>query len=140
METEQSSDTQTVRTVSTNASAVDTGSAQSAYGTKKVIFRLYQVIWYILGVIEILLISRILLKLMAANQGSGFTSLIYSASAPFALPFRGVLGTSASAGSVIEWSTLIAMAVYAVVAFGLVKLFQLIKPTNEKEVNRSVNS
>ena len=136
----QSTDTQTVRSVSTNAPAVDTGSAQSAYGTKKAIFRLYQVIWYILGVIEILLAARILLKLMAANQGSGFTSFIYSASGPFALPFSGVLGTSAAAGSVIEWSTLIAMAVYAVVAFGLVKLFQLIKPTSEREVNRAVNS
>lgn len=132
--------TQTVRTVSANAPVVDTGSAQSAYGTKKAIFRLYQVIWYILGVVEILLASRILLKLMAANQGSSFTSFIYSVSAPFSLPFRGVLGTSAAAGSVIEWSTLVAMAVYAVVAFGLVKLFQLIKPTSEKEVNRAVNS
>lgn len=140
MQTQQATDTQTVRTVSSNAPAVNVGSAQSAYGTKKAIFRLYQVIWYILGVVEVLLVSRILLKLIGANLNSGFTSFIYSVSAPFALPFRGVLGVTTSMDSTIEWSTIIAMAVYAVIAFGLVKLFQLIKPTTEQEVNQSVNN
>lgn len=140
MQTQQATDTQTVKTVSTNAPAVDVGSPQKAYGTKKVIFRLYQVIWYILGVVEVLLASRILLKLIGANLNSGFTSFIYSVSAPLASPFRGVLGVTTSLESVIEWSTIIAMAVYAVVAFGLVRLFQLIKPTTEQEVNQSVNN
>lgn len=140
MQTQQTTDTQTVRTVAANEPAVDVGSPQKAYGTKKAIFRLYQVIWYILGVAEVLLASRILLKLIGANLNSGFTSFIYSASAPLASPFRGVLGETTSLESVIEWSTIIAMAVYAVVAFGVVKLFQLIKPTTEQEVNQSVNN
>lgn len=139
MQTHQATDTQTVRTVS-NAPAVDTGSPQKAYGTKKAIFRLYQVIWYILGVVEVFLAARILLKLIAANPNSGFTNFVYSISAPLALPFRGVLGTTTSLDSTIEWSTIIAMAVYAVVAVGLVKLFQLIKPTTEHEVNQAVNN
>ena len=140
MQTQQTTDTQTVKTASANEPAVDVGSPQKAYGTKKAIFRLYQVIWYILGVAEVLLASRILLKLIGANLNSGFTSFIYSVSAPFASPFRGILGETTSLESVIEWSTIIAMAVYAVVAFGLVKLFQLIKPTTEQEVNQSVNN
>lgn len=140
MQTQQATETQTVKTATTNAPAVDVGSPQKAYGTKKAIFRLYQVIWYILGVVEVLLISRILLKLIGANLTSGFTSFIYSVSAPLAIPFKGVLGVTTSSESVIEWSSLIAMAVYAVVAVGLVKLFQLIKPTTEQEVNRSVNN
>lgn len=140
MQTQQTTDTQATKTVSTEAPAVDVGSPQKAYGTKKAIFRLYQVIWYILGVVEALLLARIILKLIGANLNSGFTSFIYSASAPFASPFRGVLGASTSSTNVIEWSTIIAMAVYAVIAFGLVKLFQLIKPTTEKEVDQSVNS
>ncbi len=139
MQTQQATDTQTVRTVS-NAPAVDTGSPQKAYGTKKAIFRLYQVIWYILGVVEVFLAARILLKLIAANPNSGFTNFVYSISAPLALPFRGVLGTTTSLDSTIEWSTIIAMAVYAVIAVGLVKLFQLIKPTTEHEVNQAVNN
>lgn len=142
MQTQQSTDTQSVKTVSTQppAPAVNVGSPQKAYGTKKAIFRLYQIIWYILGVVEALLVARILLKLIGANLTSGFTSFIYSASAPLAAPFRGVLGATTSSTNIIEWSTLIAMAVYAVVAIGLVKLFQLIKPTTEQEVNQSVNN
>ncbi len=140
MQTQQATNKQTAGPILANAPVVDVGSPQRAYGTKKAIFRLYQVIWYILGVVEVLLAARILLKLIGANLNSGFTSLIYSVSSPFASPFSGVLGISASSGSVIEWSTLIAMAAYAVVAVGLVKLFQLVKPTTEKEVDQSVNN
>lgn len=140
MQTQQATDTQTTRTQVTNAPTVDAGSPQKAYGAKKAIFRLYQVIWYVLGVVEVLLAARILLKLIAANPNSGFASFIYTVSAPLAQPFRGVLGVTTSLDSTIEWSTIIAMAVYAVVAVGLVKLFQLIKPTTEHEVNQAVNN
>ena len=65
--------------------------------------------------------------------------LIYNVSDPFALPFAGIFGITVSQGNVFEWSTFVAMAVYAVVAYGIVKLFQLIKPTNPVEVSESVD-
>ncbi len=43
-------------------------------------------------------------------------------------------------GSVFEWSTIVAGFVYAVVAYGLIQLFQLVKPTNPQEVEEKVNS
>ena len=119
---------------------VATGSAQKNYDTKKAIFRSYQLIWYILGIIEVVLAFRIILKLLGANANSGFTNFIYAISAPFALPFAGILRTSVSTDLVFEWSTLIDMAVYAVVAYGLVALFQLVKPTNPQEVAQAVDN
>lgn len=119
---------------------VNTGSPQKQYQAKKAIFRTYQVIWYILGIIEVVLAFRVILKLLGASTQSGFTSFIYGVSSPFALPFAGILRTSASSGMVLEWSTLIAMAVYAVLAYGLVALFQLIKPTNQTEVENTVDN
>lgn len=119
---------------------VNTGSPQKQYQAKKAIFRTYQVIWYILGIIEVVLAFRVILKLLGASIQSGFTSFIYGVSSPFALPFAGILRTSASSGMVLEWSTLIAMAVYAVLAYGLVALFQLIKPTNQTEVENTVDN
>jgi hypothetical protein len=110
------------------------------YQTKKVIFRTYQIIWYILGIVEVLLTFRFLLKIFGADSGTGFTSFIYSISNPFAQPFAGIFGVSSTSGMVFEWSTLVAMAVYAIVAYGLVKLFQLIKPTNQQEVSDSVDN
>ncbi len=119
---------------------VETGSPQKTYQTKKAIFRSYQIIWYILGVIEVLLGFRILLKLLGASTYSGFTNFIYSLSAPFALPFAGILRTSTSANLIFEWSTIIAMVVYAIVAYGIVALFQLVKPTNQQEVEQTVDN
>ncbi|OGE33860.1 hypothetical protein A3C59_01930 [Candidatus Daviesbacteria bacterium RIFCSPHIGHO2_02_FULL_36_13] len=103
-------------------------------------FRAYQVIWYILGVIEILLVFRVVLKALGANPNSGFTNLIYSLSNPLALPFRGIFQTTVVEGSVFEYSTLIAGAVYALVAYGIVQLFQFIKPTNPQEVQEKVDT
>lgn len=119
---------------------VVTESPQKTYETKKAIFRSYQFIWYFLSLIEILLGFRIVLKLLGANVSSGFTAFIYAFSGFFSNPFVGILNTSVSSGSILEWSTLIAMAVYAIIAYGIVELFQLMKPTNVEEVERTVDN
>lgn len=107
------------------------------YKKKKVIFRAYQVIWYILGVTESLLGFRIILKALGANPFSGFTNLIYALSNPLARPFNGILATTVSGASVFEWSTLIAMLVYALAASGIVELIEFIKPVTPKEWNKA---
>jgi uncharacterized protein YggT (Ycf19 family) len=120
--------------------AAPTEHPQKAYAKKKVIFRAYQIIWYILGVIEVLLIFRIILKMLGANALSPFVNLVYTLSDPLALPFRGIFQTAVVEGSVFEWSTIIAGVVYAIVAFGLVQLFQLVKPTTPQEVEQTVDT
>ena len=129
---------QVVRKTRVVTPAVRDGQPVKTYQTKKAIFRTYQIIWYILGVIEVLLAFRFVLKLLGASTYSGFTNFIYSVSDPLALPFAGILGITSTSASVLEWSTLIAMSVYAVVAYGLVELLQLIKPTNPQEVEQNV--
>lgn len=119
---------------------VTENNPQKEYKTKKAIFRTYQIVWYILGVIEILLAFRIILKLIGANPFNGFTSFIYALSGPFAIPFLGVISPSLSGQSVMEWSSFVAMAVYAVIAWGIIELFQIIRPTNRQEVDQAVNS
>ena len=108
------------------------------YQQKKIIFKAYQVIWYILGVIEVVLAFRIVLKMLAANPNSEFVNFIYSISNPFALPFAGIFRVTASQGYVLEWSTLVAMAVYAVIAYGIVKLILIAKPASPADVERNV--
>lgn len=110
-----------------------------AMGTKKVIFRTYQVVWYVLGVIEILLTFRFILKLVGANPLSGFTGFIYSLSHPFSSPFLGIIASSVSGNSVVEWSTLIAMSVYPVIVWLITEFFQIIKPVNKQEIEQKVD-
>jgi len=106
---------------------------------KKTIFRFYQVIWYILTIVEALLIFRILLKALGANPFSGFTAFVYGLTDPLALPFQGILRNSISGGSVIEWSTVIAAVVYFLIAYGLVTFLQFVKPVSQEEVEQTVD-
>lgn len=131
--------TQTTRTV--GVPPVQTEHPQKVYAKKKTIFRAYQIIWYILGLIEVLLTFRVLLKILGANSNSGFVSLIYAITDPLALPFSGIFGvTVAPGGAYFEWSTIVAMIVYLLIAYGLVHLMQLVKPTNPQEVNEKVEN
>jgi hypothetical protein len=111
---------------------------QRVFDKKKRIFRINQIVWYILGLIEILLAFRIVLKAIGANPASGFTGFIYSLTSPLALPFRGILSDSMSGNSIIEWSSVFAVVVYLVIAGGLVYLLDLINPVSKEEVEATV--
>jgi hypothetical protein len=76
---------------------------------------------------------RFVLKLLGANAGAGFTHFIYSVTYIFAAPFLTVFRTSRAAGSVVEWSTLLAMLVYYIVALGIIKLFFMSKTVSTPE-------
>ena len=107
---------------------------QKIYEKKKSILRASQVIWYILGLVEVLLIFRFVLKVLGANPLVGFTNLIYTITTPLAGPFNGILGTSITGSSMFEWSTLIAAIVYLCIAWGLVYLMDLIYPITPSDV------
>ncbi|MCK7482781.1 MAG: YggT family protein [Candidatus Moduliflexus flocculans] len=74
--------------------------------TTKPLYRGTQVVWYILGLIEVLLAFRFVLKLLAANPQAGFSSFIYAVSYPFAAPFLNVFHASKVESGVFEWTTL----------------------------------
>ncbi len=113
---------------------------QKVFQKKKRIFRAYQIIWYVLAVIEFLLAFRMVLKALGANPASTFAQLIYTLSDPFALPFNGLFGTLITQQSVFEWSTIVAAGVYALVAFGIVQLIHLSKPVSKQEIEQAVDA
>lgn len=89
-----------------------------------------RIVWYIAGVLLTLLAFRFVLALLGANQANGFANFIYSASHPFVAPFFNLFGYNLSYGvSRFETYTLVAMAVYALVAYGIAKLFTLNRRT-----------
>jgi hypothetical protein len=110
------------------------------YREKKAIFRVYQFIWYILAFIEICLAFRFVFRLSAARAGSPFVSLIYQLTAPLVAPFRGIYPTMNVSGSTFEWVILIAMLVWAIVAYAIIYIFQIIKPVDEGEVEEVVDN
>jgi len=106
----------------------------------KPLYRGTQVVWYILGLLEALLAFRFVLKLLAANPTAGFSSFVYNVSYPFAAPFLNVFHITRIEGSVFEWTTLLAMLVYWLVALAIVKLFFMGKTVSTPEAAAKLDS
>jgi uncharacterized protein YggT (Ycf19 family) len=87
--------------------------------------RTVRIIYLAFGVIESLIAIRVVLKLLAANPSAGFTSLIYNVTQPFVALFQGVFPDAQSKGSVLEVSSLLAILVYALLAYGLARLVRI---------------
>ena len=85
-------------------------------------FKLTHLIWWFFGVVEGLIGLRVLLKLLAANQGSPFTQFIYNITAPFLWPFQALTATPSVGDVVFEIPAIIAMIVYAFAAWALVRV------------------
>jgi len=87
-------------------------------------------IYFLFGTLEILLAFRLVLKLTGASMSSAFVGLIYGLTGVFILPFEGIFRRGFAQGvettSVLEPSTLVAIIVYAVLAWGIVKLLRIL--------------
>lgn len=100
-------------------------SKREATGSQTIAYLVY----FIFGVLEILLAFRFVLKLLGASLSSGFVSFIYDFSGIFIVPFEGIFRSGTTQGvetvAVFEPATLVALIVYAVLAWGVVKLISI---------------
>jgi uncharacterized membrane protein len=102
------------------------------------IFQITRLIWTILALLEILLGLRFLLKLIGANAASGFGSFIYGVTGIFVAPFTGLLSFWSSGESILEVTTLVAMAIYALVFWGIVRIMGMVlERSGARTVTRS---
>src|SRR6267143_1579538 len=71
--------------------------------------RAMELTYPVFGIIEGLLLIRLVLKLLGANPHAGFTTFIYGLTDVFMAPFRNLLPTiGSSSGAVLEVSVLVA--------------------------------
>jgi len=112
--------------VQTRTNAVETSGSGDSKNT------ISNLVWYIFGVIAILLGIRFVMKLFGANVANGFVDFIYSVTGVLSAPFDTIFGvTKTQAGdtsSVFEPSIIVAVLVYALIAWGISKLVRI----NEK--------
>ncbi len=90
------------------------------------VYKLRQAIYLVFGIIEGLIAIRFLLRLFGANPGAAFAAFIYNATAPLLAPFIGLFGTPRFDGSVLEWHSLVAIVVYALIAWVLAEVVWLL--------------
>lgn len=88
------------------------------------------IVWYIVGFIGILLAIRFMLKLFGANPASGFVDFIYVVTGVLTAPFDNIFSVASPetgdvVRSVFEPSILVALVVYVLLGWGIVKLINL---------------
>lgn len=90
------------------------------------IFRVNQVIWLLFGFLEALIAIRVVLKLIGANPAAFFSQFIYGVTSVFLWPFSGLVGNPGVEQYQLEVSSIIAMIVYALIAWGLTRLIYVL--------------
>jgi len=91
-------------------------------------------IYLVFGILGGLLTIRFFLALLGANPAAGFTQFIYGITKPFLAPFVGLFGTARFGGSVLDVSPLVAIIVYALIAWVLVKAVGLVMGDSRRGV------
>lgn len=96
-----------------------------------------RLIYFLFGALEILLVFRLLFKLAGASYGSYFVNFIYSLSGIFVTPFFGIFRSATATGvettAVLEPATIVAILVYAVIAWGIMSLVRILSGKRERE-------
>lgn len=95
-------------------------------GRRLFVSRIAQLIWTLFGFLEALFAFRVVLKLIAANPNNSFAALIYQFTDLFLRPFRGLTVVPSVEGMVLEIPAIIAMFVYALLGWLLVRLVWLL--------------
>jgi len=95
---------------------------------------------YVFSVIEVLIAIRFVLKLLGANAQAGFVAMIYSVSGVFMAPFIAIFKTQQASGSVFELSALVAIAIYALIAWGIVVLVRVVSPRSQSHTVERVET
>lgn len=104
-----------------NHRAVEAANQNSA------VARVVNIVYYLFGLVEVLLVIRVVLHLVAANSANGFANIIDTISYPFVALFATLIQNPIlGANSVLEITTIIAMVVWAIVAWMVARLIWLV--------------
>ncbi len=120
---DQVSQTSTVSKVPTGGEAKD---AQADRGNAW--------IWYIVGIIDLLLVLRLVFYFLGA-RAVGFADLLYTITNPLVAPFRGIFPSPQVEGAYFDTASLAAIIVYLLLGWIVSRLIDLAtRPANSKKI------
>src|SRR5260221_2431581 len=99
--------------------------------------RIVQLVYWVFGLIEGLILIRFILKALGANPSAGFAQFIYGITAPLVAPFYGLFGNPSAQGSVLELHSIVALIVYALLAWLIAKLVWIVAGETRSAVKTS---
>ena len=99
--------------------------------------RTVQLVYWVFGLIEGLILIRFILKALGANPSAGFAQFVYGITAPLVAPFYGLFGNPTAQGSVLELHSIVALIVYALLAWLIAKLVWIVAGETRSAVKTS---
>lgn len=117
------------------AGGVTTVRAESSESRDADVSKVAQVVWFLVGLLVALLLLRIVLSLLGANEANAFASFIYGLTDVFVAPFRGLLqiGEIQRGVSRFETETLVATLVYLLLGWAITSGIKLARKRPEIE-------
>ena len=91
-------------------------------------FRLQLLVWFLTGVVSVLILIRFLLKALGADPAAAFAVLMYGITGPLTLPFRDLFGSAGVGRFIFEPADLVASAVYLLLGWAVVMLIRILAP------------
>lgn len=89
---------------------------------RQAIYKVTQFIWLLFGGLEALIGIRVILLMIGANPANLFTAFVYQLSELFLWPFQNIVANPAFQNHVLEITSLIAMIVYPLIGWAIVRL------------------
>jgi hypothetical protein len=105
---------------------VRTTEHETGQGQRVATFKLTQLIWLLVGLLEAVIALRVIFKLIGVNVANPFAALIYSVSNVFVAPFASLTGAPSAGAMVLEVTSIIAMLVYALIGWGIVRILSVL--------------
>ncbi len=99
-------------------------TTQNTLQKSDTIEKIIQLVWFVVGFINVILVLRIIFLLLNA-QPSGFSRFLYSVTSPFAMPFFGIFPAPGQGTSYFDTASLVAIIIYSLVAWGIVTLIRI---------------
>jgi len=126
----------------TDYKEVRTTEHESGREQRVATFKVTQMIWLLLGLLEGVLALRFVFKLIGVNEANAFATLLYNVTHFFVAPFASLTGAPAAGGMVLEISTIIAMIVYLLIAWGIERVVYVLfyRPRGPVSVRQTIVS
>jgi len=124
----------------TDYQEVRTTEHEQGKGMRLATFKVTQLIWLGLVLLEAALALRLVFKLIGVNAANTFAALLYGITGLFVAPFVTLIGAPSADGMVLEISTIIAMFIYVLLFWALERIVYVIfyRPRGPRTVNQTM--
>jgi uncharacterized protein YggT (Ycf19 family) len=85
-----------------------------------------RIVWFVVALIDALLVMRFLFRMMGASPSAEFVRFVYAITQPLIAPFQGIFNTTGQGAYIFEPESLVALIVYSLLGWAVVALLRIL--------------